>query len=94
MIRISVLAGLLLAVGCAPMPAPPAPGAPATEAHACHVERYQRLVGQVLSSADETALPAKHRVICLGCMASMIFVPDRLTIQLGPGKTVASVRCG
>jgi hypothetical protein len=94
MIRISALAALLLAFGCAPLPPPQGAPPPTAGASACHVERFQRLVGQVLSSADEASLPAKHRIICFGCMATMDFVPDRLTLQLGPGKSVASVRCG
>ena len=68
--------------------------APPKEASACHVERYQKLVGHDLMDADKGMLPEKHRIICFGCMATMEFVADRLTVQMGPGDKVASVRCG
>lgn len=88
MVRLLVLtAALLAAASCQTPP-------PASADNACPVDRYQSLIGKPLTEADEASLPAKHRVICMGCMATMEFVADRLTIQLGPNKTVASMRCG
>ena len=68
--------------------------APTDEANACHAERYQGLVGQTLTDANRSILPPNNRVICMGCMATMDFSAERLTIQLGPNNTIASVRCG
>ena len=88
MIRVLILAGAVLAAASCQTP-PPASGD-----NQCHADKYQSLIGKPLTAADEASLPAKHRVICMGCMATMEFVADRLTIQLGPNKTVASMRCG
>jgi hypothetical protein len=79
-----------------PTPAPPQTSTPmpGPEASACHVESFQGLVGQTLTDANRSILPPKNRVICMGCMATMEFVADRLTVQLGPNNTIASVRCG
>jgi hypothetical protein len=78
----------------APEATPPQASSPAAQVSACHAERYQGLVGQPIASVDQSTLPAQHRVICMGCMATMEFVADRLTIQLGPNSTIASLRCG
>lgn len=70
---------------------PPAP--PSEDANACHVELYQSLIGQPIDAVDRTTLPT-HRVICAGCMATMDFVAERLTIQLDQDDKIDSLRCG
>lgn len=77
-----------------PAETPQASTPAAGETTACHIERYQGLIGQPISSVDQTTLPPQHRVICMGCMATMDFSAERLTIQLGPNNVVASMRCG
>lgn len=57
----------------------------------CGMAEHQNLIGKTQS---EFEAPANSRVICMGCMATMDFNATRLTIQLGPGGAVASMRCG
>ena len=61
---------------------------------ACHASQYQSLIGKDESTITEASLPEKHRIVCFGCMSTMEFVPDRLTIYMGPGHKVASLHCG
>ncbi len=60
----------------------------------CGLAQHQNLIGMDESAIDQSTLPAHHRIICMGCMATMEYVADRLTIQMGPGHKVASIRCG
>jgi hypothetical protein len=96
-----IVAGAFAAlIGCAPT-AQPAPGdaAAAVEPAAqsqdpCGAARYRHLIGRSIDTIDASAWPARSRVICFGCMATMDYVAERLTVQLGPDRKVASMRCG
>lgn len=95
----ALLLGLVVLAACTTMqpPSEPADAPPPTQQHGgdtCNLARYQSLVGMDESAIDQSTLPAHHRTICFGCMATMEYVADRLTIQIGPGHKVASVRCG
>lgn len=65
-------------------------------ADACRVavQQHQNLVGTDIGAIDETTLPANHRVVCFGCMATMEYDPGRFTVYAGPGHKVASLHCG
>lgn len=68
----------------------PPPAAPAGE-DSCGLAQNQHLVGM---EEGQFQTPANARVICFGCMATMDYSASRLTIQIGPGHKVASLRCG
>ena len=102
MIR-AVLVALALLGACAPTASPPpvspAPSAGSADAatpgqDSCGLAAHQNLIGMDESAIDRSTLPARSRIICFGCMATMDYVPERLTIQIGPGHKVASLRCG
>lgn len=63
----------------------------AQEQDTCGLAQNQSLIGVAQSDLHP---PANARVICFGCMATMDFSAQRLTIQIGPDHKVASLRCG
>ena len=89
-----VQAAMAATVSAAALVACTTPARPPAGQDACGLAQHQNLVGMDRSAIDESALPAHHRIICMGCMATMEFIPDRLTLQMGPGNKVASIRCG
>ena len=94
-LSVSVLSFSAIAA-CSMMGTPTSPPAHTGggQADACGLAQHQNLIGMDESAIDQSSLPAHHRIICMGCMATMEYVADRLTIQMGPGHKVASIRCG
>ena len=97
MIRALLLSVILLSA-CATMaprePAEAPPPSSADSADTCQMAAHQNLIGVEESTIDQSTLPAHHRVICFGCMRTMDYVADRLTIQIGPGHRVSGLSCG
>lgn len=63
----------------------------ANEQDTCGMAQHQDLIGK---SQSEFQTPANARVVCFGCAVTLDFNASRLTIQLGPDRKVASLRCG
>ena len=96
MMRAFLLAAVALAACSMMQPSPPTTTtAGGGQAHdLCHASQHQNLIGMDESAIDQSTLPPRHRIICMGCMATMDYWPDRLTIHIGPGHKVASIGCG
>lgn len=63
----------------------------AQEQDTCGLAQNQSLIGKTQS---EFQAPSNARVVCFGCAVTMDFNAQRLTIQLGADRKVASLRCG
>ena len=95
MIRVLILSAAALTLAAiAACTTPTQTGQTGNGQDSCGLAQHQNLIGMDESAIDQSALPAHHRIICMGCMATMEYVADRLTIQMGPGHKVASIRCG
>lgn len=95
MMRAFLLAAVALAACSMTQPSPPTTTTGGgTAQDACHASQHQNLIGMDESAIDQSTLPPRHRIICMGCMATMDYWPDRLTIHIGPGHKVASIGCG
>jgi hypothetical protein len=91
----AILAGMLgLVLGCAAAAQPGPTPAPASQDDTCGVARYRHLIGRSIDAIDASTWPARSRVVCFGCMVTMDYVAERLTIQLDRDRKVASMRCG
>ena len=96
-LSVSVLTLAGIAACTTTQPAPPADTPPPVASNGqdtCGLAQHQNLIGMDESAIDRSTLPAHNRIICMGCMATMEYVADRLTIQMGPGHKVASIHCG
>ncbi|MFQ8430304.1 I78 family peptidase inhibitor [Amaricoccus sp. W119] len=60
----------------------------------CGAIDHQDLVGQSAAALDASALPEGTRVLYPGMPATTDFRPDRMSVEVGGGDTVARVVCG
>ena len=93
--RVLLLAAVALAACSMMQPSPPTTTTAGGQGQdLCHASQHRNLIGMDESAIDQSTLPPRHRIICFGCMATMDYWPDRLTIHIGPGHKVASIGCG